>query len=84
MGPQKTGVRHRVSKHKIALAGDSKSQRKLNHWFKSYSNFAGGVDFACWWNCIRKGLRLQPAQLNYLQYSCNIALNLGDILFSSF
>ena len=30
--------------------GDSKFKRilKLNHWFKSFSNFAGGVDFAYW------------------------------------
>ena len=32
------------------------------HWFKSYSDFAGGVNFACWWICIGKGPQLQLAQ----------------------
>ena len=31
-------------------------------WFQRYDDFAGGVDFAYWWSCIGKGLRLQPAQ----------------------
>ena len=30
---------------------------KLNHWFKSYRNFAECVDFAYYWYCIGKGLR---------------------------
>jgi hypothetical protein len=32
------------------------------NWFKSYCTFAEWVDFAYWWNCIGKGLHLQPAQ----------------------
>ena len=42
----------------------SKYQRILisHHWFKRKSNFAEWVDFAYWWSCIWKGLRLQPAQ----------------------
>ena len=35
---------------------------KLHYWFKSYGDFAEGVDFAHWWSFIGKGLRLQPAQ----------------------
>ena len=31
-------------------------------WFKSYSHFTEGVDFAYWWSYIRKGLSLQRAQ----------------------
>ena len=43
---------------------DSKSWRetKLLYWFKRYGNIAELVDFDCWWSCIKKGLRLQPAQ----------------------
>ena len=46
------------------FSGDSKSQRasKLHYWFKSYGDFAEWVNFANWWRCIGKGLRLQPAQ----------------------
>ena len=29
---------------------------------QSYGDFAEWVDFAYWWSCIWKGLRLQPAQ----------------------
>ena len=29
---------------------------------KSYGDFAEWVDFASWWSCIGKGLRLQPAR----------------------
>ena len=44
--------------------GDSKSWRasKLHYWFKSYDDFAEWLNFACWWSCIGKGLRLQLAQ----------------------
>lgn len=57
------GIRVRAFNHKvecIALAGDSKSQRKsiLHDWFKSYGNFAGHVDFFYWWSYIGKCLRL--------------------------
>ena len=31
------------------------------HWFKSYSNFAELVDFAYWFSCIVRCLRLKPA-----------------------
>ena len=34
----------------------------LLYWCKSYDNFAKCVDFAYWWGCIGKGLRLQHAQ----------------------
>ena len=39
--------------------------RQKIYWFKSYGDFAEWVDFAYWWSCIRKGLRMQPAQLAY-------------------
>ena len=29
---------------------------------QKFGNFAEWVDFAYWWSCIGKGLRLQPAQ----------------------
>ena len=32
---------------------------KSHHWFKSYGHFTEGLDFAYWWSCIGKGLRLQ-------------------------
>ena len=35
---------------------------KLLYWIKSYGNFADLVDFAYWWSCIGKGLRLRPAE----------------------
>ena len=43
---------------------NSKSLRasKSHHWFKSFGEFAEIGDFAYWWSCIRKGLRLKPAQ----------------------
>ena len=46
------------------MLGDFKYQRasKLHYCFKSYGDFAELVDFAYWWSCIGKGLRLQPAQ----------------------
>ena len=31
-------------------------------FIESHRDFAGGVDFAYWWSCIGKGLRLQRAQ----------------------
>ena len=34
----------------------------MHNWFKSYGHFSEGVDFAYWWSCIRKDLRLQPSQ----------------------
>ena len=30
---------------------------------KLHGGFTEGSDFADWWSCIRKSLRLQPAQL---------------------
>ena len=44
--------------------GESKSRRasKLHNWFKSYGDFAEGVDFPNWWSFNGKGLLLQPAQ----------------------
>ena len=46
------------------LLSDSKSWRasKSLYWFKSYGGFTEWVEFAYWWSCIGKGLRLQPAQ----------------------
>ena len=44
----------------------SRRSSKLLYCFKSYGDFAEWVDFFCWWSCIRKGLRLQPAQQAYL------------------
>ena len=46
------------------IVRDSKSQRasKSYYWFKSYGDFDERGDFAYWWSCIGKGLRLQPAQ----------------------
>ena len=38
--------------------------------FKSYSHFTEGVDFACWWSCIGKGLRLQATQQACFNYFC--------------
>ena len=56
-----------ASSHKIDYVRsftDSKFQRasKTHYYFKSYDDFAEWVDFAYWWSCIGKGLRLQPAQ----------------------
>ena len=31
---------------------------KLHQWFKKYSHFTEGVDFAYCWSCLWKGLRL--------------------------
>ena len=44
--------------------GESPSQRasKSIHWVKSYGNFGEQGDFTKVWSCIKKGLRLQPAQ----------------------
>ena len=44
----------------------------MHHWFKSYSQFAGAVDFAYWWSCIGKGQSLQPLQA--LQQACFLEL----------
>ena len=35
---------------------------KSLHWVRSYGDFSEQVDFTKEWSCIRKGLRLQPAQ----------------------
>ena len=50
--------------HKRDYVTISKSRRapKSQYWFNRYGNFAEWVNFACWWRCIGKGLRLQPAQ----------------------
>ena len=44
--------------------GDSEYQgaSKLHYWFKSDGDLDECVGCACWSSCIRKGLRLQPAQ----------------------
>ena len=34
----------------------------MHHWLKSYCGFAECLDFAFWYRCIGKGLRLQSAQ----------------------
>ena len=39
------------------------------YWFTSYNGFAESVDFAYWWSCIGKGLRLEPAQQACFKYS---------------
>ena len=44
----------------------------MHYWFKSYADFAEWVDFDYWWSCIRKGLRLQPAQQAGFQSSMNV------------
>ena len=51
-------VEYGAFNHKI----DYVKKSKLYYWFKSYGDFAEWVDFAYWWSCIGKGLRLQPAQ----------------------
>ena len=45
---------------------DSKSWRasKPLYRFKSYGNFAERVNFAYWWSCIGKGLRLQACLIS--------------------
>ena len=52
--------------HKIGYVTtqDSKYRRAANshYWFKSYGDFAEWLDFAYWWSCIGKGLRLQAVQ----------------------
>ena len=48
--------------HKIDWVRKSQRPSKSHFWFKSYRDFAELVDFAYWWSCIGKGLRLQPAQ----------------------
>ena len=58
-------VRDSTSSYKIDhVIVISKSWRasKWHHWFTSYGHFTEAVDFAYWWSCIWKGLRLQPAQ----------------------
>ena len=54
------------------MLGDSTSRRasKSQYWFNSYTDFAEGKDFAEWWSCIGKGLRLQPAQQACLDQHC--------------
>ena len=51
-------VSDEASSHNI----DYQRTSKLNDYFKSYRDFAEYVDFAYWWNCITKDLRLQPVQ----------------------
>ena len=41
---------------------------KSHQWFKSYSHFTEGVEFARWWSFIGKGLRLQPAQKGLFKF----------------
>ena len=48
--------------HSYKRLSKSWKATKLHHWFKSYGHFIEGVDFAYWWSCIGKGLRLQPPQ----------------------
>ena len=50
---------------KYNFLGDSKSRRasKSHYWLKSYVNYTEWVDFSHWWSFIRKGVRLQSAQL---------------------
>ena len=38
-----------------------RASKSLN-WFKSYGKFAEWLDFAYWWSCTGKCLRLQPAK----------------------
>ena len=47
-------IRDRSSSYEIEL---SKSRRtsKSHQWFKNYSHFTGGVDFAYWWILSRGG-----------------------------
>ena len=47
-------------------------------WFNSYGHFTKGLDFAYRWSCIRKDLRLQPAQ----QACLNPALALIRVLLN--
>ena len=49
---------HKIDYVTIFL-GDSESWKasKSHYRFKSYSDFAEWVIFACWWSCIGKGLR---------------------------
>ena len=64
----------------IFFVEDPYSQRvsKLHYWFKSYSDFDQLVDFAYWWSCIGKGLRLQSVQYACFLYS-DIAIYLVDL-----
>ena len=48
--------------HKDQELYKSRRERKSHQCFDSYSHFTEGVDFAYWWSCIWKGLRLQRAQ----------------------
>jgi hypothetical protein len=56
---------HQINNVGIFFFKNLKFQRISNplYWFKSYRDFVEWVDFANWWSCIGKGLRLQPAQL---------------------
>ena len=45
----------------------------------SYGHFSEAVDFAYWWSCIGKGLRLQPAQ-----QACFIVIYFSLFYFSNF
>ena len=62
-------IKNGASSHKTNYSDrECKSWResKLLYWFKSYGDFAECVDFAYWWSCIGKGLRLQPLQQAFL------------------
>ena len=48
---------------------------KLLHWVKSYGNFGEREDFTQGWSCIRKVLRLQPAQQACYYLNCTTALH---------
>ena len=39
-----------------------KTDKVLNIGFSCFFFYTEGVDFAYWWSCIGKGVRLQPAQ----------------------
>ena len=59
-----------------------KSQRtyKYLHWLKSYGYYAEWVDFAYWWSCIRKDLRVQLVQQACFFCICHSHLTKSDIL----
>ena len=72
-------VEDEVFSHKIDYVTIFKEILNLegHYWFKSYGHFAELVGFACWWSCIGKGLRLQPAQQAFFCYfSATFFINL--------
>ena len=78
-------VRDSFSSHSDKELLKSQRASKSHPWFKSNGHFSEGADFANWWSCIGKGLRLQPVQQAcfdiYMTSMVKIGNSLNKILF---